>query len=73
MSIFSKKGMEKEIDKMKAERDAFVKIGASKDLQFRQLREELQNISFEIEAKNRAIQELEVRFGFVKKPPKEEK
>jgi len=54
---------------MKLERDNLAKIGAQKDLQYRQLQKELQELSINIEAKNRAIHDLEIRFGFVE-PPK---
>lgn len=72
MNIFSKIGVKKEIDKMKQERDNLAKIGAQKDVQFKQIRQELGQISINIEAKNIAIQDLEQRFGFIK-PPKEKK
>ena len=72
MNLFSKIGVKKEIEKMKAERDSLVKTATGMDIQFKQLRQELGQISIQIEAKSVAINDLELRFGFVK-PPKEPK
>lgn len=64
MNKFSKKGMRKVIDDMITERDNLVKAGAKKDLQFRELRQELGGLSLDIETKNRSIKDLEIKFGF---------
>ena len=64
MSKFSKAGIKREIVTMEKELEKMQKDGLEKQIQFQALRQELNNVSLDIETKMRTIKDLQIRFGF---------